>query len=77
MEVIVGNLPDENEENENPIIKRNEKEFLVNGSILIYELNQYFQETIVEENVSNYTTLSGFMMNEFGKLPKTDEGFTK
>jgi putative hemolysin len=73
MEVIIGNLPDEDEEEEESIIKRSESDYLVNGKTLIYELNQYFQEEVIEENNHEYTTVSWFIMNSIGHLPKTGE----
>ncbi len=42
MEVIIGDLPDEDEEAEDGIIRRENGEYLVSGKTLIYELNQYF-----------------------------------
>ncbi len=77
MEVIVGNLPDEDEDLEDNIIKRSENAYLVNGKTLIYELNQYFQEEILEDGNLEYTTVSGFIMSEFWHLPKTGDTIEK
>lgn len=73
MEVIVWDLPDENEETEWNIIPRNESEYFINWKTLIYEVNQFFQEEAIEDNSNEYTTISGYLMNVFGKLPKTGE----
>jgi putative hemolysin len=73
MEVIVGNLPDEDEEVEWNIVKGSLGEYLIGGRTLIYEINQYFQENVIEDSSSEYTTLSWYIMNEFGRLPKTWE----
>lgn len=73
MEVIVGNLPDEDEESEWAIIKRNEMEYFMGGKILIYEINQFFQEEAIQDNSHEYTTISGYIMHKLGRLPKTWE----
>ncbi len=73
MEVIVGNLPDEDEEVEWNIVKWSLGEYLIGGRTLIYEINQYFQENVIEDSSNEYTTLSWYIMNEFGRLPKTGE----
>ena len=77
MEVIVGNLPDENEELEWDIIKDWENKFFINGRTLIYEINQYFQEEIIEDNNHEYTTLSGYVLHHFGRLPRTGDIITQ
>jgi putative hemolysin len=73
IEVIIGDLPDEDEEMEANIMKRGKDEYLINGKTLIYEINQYFQEEIIQERKNDYTTLSGYMMDTFSRLPKTGE----
>ena len=54
-------------------MKRGKDEYLINGKTLIYEINQYFQEEIIQERKNDYTTLSGYMMDTFSRLPKTGE----
>ncbi len=73
IEVIVGDLPDENDDFEPNIISRNQDEYLINGKTLIYEMNQFFQEEVIEDRSHEYTTLSGYIMHTLGKLPKTGE----
>ena len=73
MEVIVWDLPDEDEEIEGNIIRRNENEYFINGKTLIYEINQFFQEEVIKDNSNEYTTISGYIMNRLGRLPKTAE----
>lgn len=75
MEVIVGDLPDEDEETEGNIVKWSNDQYLVNGRTLVYEVNQFFQENVIEDKNTDYTTLSGYIMNEFERLPKTGEKF--
>ena len=71
VEAIVGDLPDEDEKDELAIVKRSETSFLIDGKTLIYELNQYFQKEIIEDNIDSYTTISGFMLNRLMAFPKT------
>lgn len=73
IEVIVGDLPDEDEEIDWNIIKLPEWQYLLSGKTLVYEINQYFQENVIEENSHEYNTLSGYIMNQYGRLPKTGE----
>lgn len=75
MEVIIGDLPDEDEDTTDNIVKRTDTEYLLDGKTLIYELNQYFQEEIIEENSHKYTTVAGFIMNSMDHIPKVSEKF--
>jgi putative hemolysin len=72
-EAIVGDLPDEDEKDELNIIKRDEHSYLIDGRTLIYELNQYFQKEIIEDNISQYTTISGFVLNQLQTMPNTGD----
>lgn len=67
-EAIVGNLPDEDEE-EHSIIKRSDGTYLIDGRTLIYELNQYFQREVIEDNIEHYTTISGFILDQLKSIP--------
>jgi putative hemolysin len=72
-EAIVGDLPDEDETDELNIIKREDSSYLIDGKTLIFELNQYFQKEIIEDNISNYTTISGFMLSKLQSIPNSGE----
>lgn len=69
-EAIVGDLPDEDEKDELNIIKRTENSYLIDGKTPIFELNQYFQKDIIENNISMYTTISGFVLSKNQSMPK-------
>ncbi len=75
IEAIVGDLPDEDETDELNIIPQSKDTFLVNGKTLVYELNQYFQRVIIEDNIDAYSTISGFMLEHFGAIPKVGNKF--
>ncbi len=78
IEAIVGDLPDEDETDGPSIFRRNDGSYLIDGKTLVYELNQYFQQEIIENNISKYTTVSGFMLSSLHDIPKAgdivDEG---
>ncbi len=73
VEAIVGNLPDEDEVDEQNIITRSDGSWLIDGRTLIFELNQFFQKEIIVDNIGNYTTISGFILDHLKKLPKTGD----
>jgi putative hemolysin len=72
-EAIVGDLPDEDEKDELNIIKRDDNSYLIDGKTLIFELNQYFQKEIIEDNISQYTTISGFIISKLQSMPNTSD----
>jgi len=72
-EAIVGDLPDEDETDELSIIKRSDNSYLIDGRMLIFELNKYFQKEIIEDNISKYTTISGFVLSNLQTFPKTGD----
>ena len=73
IEAIVGDLPDEDETIEPYIFRRSDGSFLLEGKLLIYELNQYFQTEIVEDNINRYTTISGFILSQLNEIPKAGD----
>ena len=40
---------------------------------MIYELNQYFQTEIIENNINRYTTISGFILSQLNEIPKAGD----
>jgi len=72
-EAIVGDLPDEDEKDELNIIKWGDNTYLIDGKTLIFELNQYFQKKIIEDNISQYTTISGFVLSKLQSMPNTGD----
>ncbi len=75
-EAIVGDLPDEDEIGEQGIVKREDGSYLVNGRVLVYELNQYFREERIVENPHDYTTLAGFLLHHMKGIPKAGDKIT-
>lgn len=68
-EAIVGDLPDEDENDDLNIVKRHNDSYLIDGKTLIYELNQYFQKEIIEDNIAQYTTIAGFILSKLQSMP--------
>lgn len=75
-EAIVGDLPDEDEADESKIIKRDNNSYLIDGKTLIFEINQFFQSEIIEDNINNYTTISGFILFILQSMPNTGDKVT-
>ena len=62
-------MPDEDETDEKNIIKRIDGTYLINGKTLVFEMNQYFQREIIKDNISKYTTISGFLLEHLKTMP--------
>lgn len=73
IEAIVGDLPDEDEADDEYIIPRKDGSYLLDGKTLIYELNQYFKREIIAENTALYTTISGFLIEELQAMPNVGD----
>ncbi|MEJ5962206.1 hemolysin family protein [Pedobacter immunditicola] len=71
IEAIVGDLPDEGESEEQNIIRREDGSYILNGRTLIFEINDYFGTEIIEDNIKNYATISGFIIDQLKAMPFT------
>lgn len=69
IEAIVGDLPDEGESQEEPITLREDGSHLINGRATIMEINHFFGKTLIEENIGQYATISGFMIQHLKSMP--------
>ena len=69
IEAIVGDLPDEGERQEEPITLREDGSHLINGRATIMEINHFFCKTLIEENIGQYATISGFMIQHLKSMP--------
>ena len=69
IEEIVGEIRDEyDSEDENLITQLEENTYMVKGQISIKELNQELSLDLPSNG--NYTTLAGFFLNEFRRIPR-------
>ena len=67
VEEVMGEITDEHEEEVVELQKIGEKEYLLDGSILIEELNEKLN---LKLEIENYDTLSGYLIEELGYIPK-------
>ena len=67
VEEVMGEITDEHEEEVVELQKIGEKEYLLDGSILIEELNEKLNLKLETEN---YDTLSGYLIEELGYIRK-------
>jgi CBS domain containing-hemolysin-like protein len=70
IEEIVGEIRDEFDVEEEPILKVNENEAIVDGGYSIDELNEEFGMEIEKED---YDSVGGFIVNELGRMPSVGD----
>lgn len=70
LEEIVGNIFDEYDDFENDYTKIDDNTFLINGSVSINDLKKILKIDLPE---GDYETLSGYLINLLGRLPKDNE----
>jgi putative hemolysin len=73
IEAIVGDLPDADENDEVYIFRREDGSALIDGKTPVYELNQHFQREVIVEDISKYTTVSGYILNQLKRIPNIGE----
>ncbi len=76
MEAIVGDLPDVDESNDPQVIRREDGTYLVNGGILVRELNQQLATELIPEHPERYSTLGGYILFTLSKIPKVGDMLT-
>ncbi|MES0872801.1 HlyC/CorC family transporter [Sinimarinibacterium thermocellulolyticum] len=71
LEQIVGEIDDEYDEAESaPILKQDERRYLVNALTPIEEFNAYFGTDFPD---AEFDTVGGFVLHRFGRMPKRGE----
>ncbi|MFP4289866.1 MAG: hemolysin family protein [Bacteroidales bacterium] len=75
VENIVGNLPEEGENEEADIFIREDNSFLVNGDAPIETLNEVIDDFHVDYDAISYSTVAGFVTDQIGQIPKVGESF--
>lgn len=70
LEELVGNIFDEYDDVENEYEKLDENTYLISGSVSLYELKKILNVNVPE---GDYETLSGYLLEELGRLPKEGE----
>jgi putative hemolysin len=72
-EAIVGDLPDENEEEQGQILQRADGSWLVDGQVLIGDLNQRVGRILMDEEATSYATVAGFFLGHLERIPKAGD----
>ena len=70
VEAIMGDIHEEDEAEEPEIQQLSDEEYLVDGGILLEDLNEELPLSLFSEN---YDTLSGYMIENLGYIPKENE----
>lgn len=71
LEQIVGEIDDEYDEDESsPILKQDERRYLVSALTSIEEFNEYFDADFSDEE---FDTVGGLVLHRFGHMPKRGE----
>ncbi len=73
IEEIVGEIRDESDIEENPVIKIDENKFIVEGKFPVHDLEEYLNIRLPMQN-EEFDTLGGFILNHSGHIPK--EGYS-
>jgi putative hemolysin len=68
-EVIMGDLPDEDEDSTPEIVKRADGTLLVGGQVLIGDLNQFLGRAVLDEDSTGYTTVAGYFLSRLDRIP--------
>ena len=66
----MGDIHEEDEVEEPEIQQLSDEEYLVDGGILLEDLNEELPLSLFSEN---YDTLSGYMIENLGYIPKENE----
>ncbi len=74
-ESIFGNLPDLDDVEEPPIVEREDGSWLVDGSILVDELQTIVPIAEFEHPNADYATLAGYILYKVGEVPKAGDFF--
>lgn len=70
IEEVFGNIFDEYDDEELDYEKIDENTYMINGSVTIYELNKVLGVNVPE---GDYDTLSGYLIEQLGRIPLDEE----
>ncbi|MDO8168086.1 hemolysin family protein [Candidatus Phytoplasma melaleucae] len=70
IEEILGEIKDEYDKQDQEINKISDKEFIIKGTTHLYEIEEHLKANLP---VDNYDTLSGFMLDQFKRMPENNE----
>jgi putative hemolysin len=76
VEVIIGDIPFEDDQQEPDAIRREDGSWLMDGRINIDEFKEHLNiEELPGEERDNYQTLGGFVITHLGHIPKSSDHF--
>ena len=77
MEAIVGDIPSEEADDDEPeAIQREDGTWLLDGTLTIEKFKQLFDvETLPDEATGNFHTIGGFVMLQLGHVPRATDHF--
>ena len=77
LEAIVGEIPLDAEDQEQEIVQRNDGSYLLDGMLPVDEIKELLDlDELPDEARAGYQTLSGFVMNQLGSIPRVGQVFT-
>lgn len=77
LEAIVGEIPEDGEDKDSIAVQREDGSWLFDGLIIIDQLKEILDiSEMPGEDRAGYQTLSGFVMSQLGRIPKTGAKFT-
>ncbi len=77
LESIMGDIPQDEQDTDQEAIKRADGSWLFDGMLPIDELKDILDlDELPEESKAGYQTLSGFVMNQLGAIPRVGQSFT-
>jgi putative hemolysin len=76
MEVLIGDIPFADQPQETDIVQRDDGSWLVDGMIPIAKLKELLNtEQLPREDRGNFQTLGGFVVTQFGHIPRASDHF--
>jgi putative hemolysin len=76
MEMIIGDIPSSDQEDEADAIQREDGSWLLDGMLPIDEVKELFDlDMLPGEERGNYQTLGGFVITQLGHIPKSSDHF--
>jgi putative hemolysin len=77
LETIVGEIPEDHEDNNSLAVRRDDGSWLFDGLIVIDQLKEILDiSEMPGEGQGVYQTLSGFVMSQLGRIPKIGAKFS-
>ncbi len=73
-EALVGDLPGDDDD-QPEVTRRDDGSLLINGSMLIADLNRYLNTVFIPEKSAQYATLAGFILCHLERIPDVGERF--